>query len=68
MTKNEAVIYFGSQAALGRALGIGKASVNQWSKIPIDRQCQIEIVTGGALKADREMLSHAPAPVSTKAA
>lgn len=68
MTKIEAVTYFGSQAALGRALGIGKASVNQWSSIPIDRQCQIEVVTGGALKADRELLTHAKPQAPMKAA
>ena len=56
MKKQDAVNYFGTQAALARALGIGKASVNQWVEIPLDRQCQIEIVTDGALKADRHLL------------
>lgn len=56
MKKQEAVSHFGSQAALARALNIKKAAVSQWREIPIGRQCQIEIVTDGALKADRTKL------------
>jgi len=56
MKKQDAVSYFGSQAALARALGIGKASVGQWRDVPLDRQCQIEIITDGKLKADRHLL------------
>lgn len=53
MTKREAVDFWGSEAAVGRALGITRASVNAWDVIPIGRQYQIEVVTGGALRADR---------------
>ena len=56
MTKREAIEYFGTAAAVGRALGIGRAAVGAWDEIPIDRQCQLEIVTGGAIKADRDKL------------
>lgn len=56
MKKSDAIKHFGTQTALARALGIGKASVGQWDEIPLDRQCQIEILTAGALKADRHRL------------
>jgi hypothetical protein len=57
MTKTEALQVFKTQAALARALGIGRASVHAWGDdIPLDRQCQIEIITRGALKADRDQL------------
>jgi len=56
MTKQDAVHHFGSQAALARALGIKKSAVSEWKDIPLDRQCQIEIVSGGALIADRSRL------------
>jgi biotin operon repressor len=43
---------------LAEALGISRSAVWQWRKgIPIDRQCQIEVITQGALVADREQLA-----------
>lgn len=40
------------------ALGIGRAAVYQWGdEPPIDRQCQIEVMTSGALIADREKVN-----------
>jgi len=48
--------HFGSQAAMARALGIKQPSVFAWFKsgrIPYPRQCQIEVVTGGKVKAAR---------------
>jgi len=54
MTRSEAIRFFGSQAALAKSLGIGRASVNNWGEqIPLGRQYQLEVLTGGALKADR---------------
>jgi biotin operon repressor len=53
MTKQQAIDHFGSGAALARALGITRGSVTNWGeKIPLVRQCQIEVVTGGKLRAD----------------
>jgi len=57
MRKKEAVAYFGTQVALARALGIGKSAVSEWASIPIDRQCQLEVVTLGKLKANRDLLN-----------
>jgi DNA-binding transcriptional regulator YdaS (Cro superfamily) len=54
MSKQEAILYFGTQAALARALGIHRAAVNAWGDaIPEGRQYQIEVLTAGKLKADR---------------
>lgn len=53
MTTSNAVKYFGSKAAIARALGINKAAVSQWGEtIPEGRAYQIEVLTGGKLKAD----------------
>jgi len=55
MTKTDAISHFGTQAALARALGIHRAAINGWGEqIPIGRQYQIEVLTCGALKADRQ--------------
>lgn len=56
MNLQTAVMHFGSKAALARALGIKRAAVGEWKTIPIGRQCQLEIVTQGALRADRSKL------------
>lgn len=59
MSPQEAIDYFGSQRKLAAALGITVSAPAHWARfnaIPIDRQCQIEIVTDGALKADRSLL------------
>lgn len=57
MTPNDLVAHFHSIAEAARALKVSAPSVSQWisaGEIPIDRQCQIEIVTHGALRADRD--------------
>ena len=63
MKTNYAVEYFGSKVALARALGIHKAAVSQWGDtIPQGRAYQIEVLTGGALKADPAAPSGQPRP------
>jgi len=54
MTKAEAISFFGSGAELARRLGCQRQSVHGWREIPIGRQYQIEVLTQGALKADRQ--------------
>lgn len=57
MTTDDAISHFKSGAALARALGIHRSAIGQWGESPpIDRQCQIEVITNGTLKADRELL------------
>ena len=42
---------------MARALGVDRASVAEWrEKIPEGRQYQIQIATGGKLKADKPAL------------
>ncbi|MFB0769884.1 Cro/CI family transcriptional regulator [Aeromonas salmonicida] len=49
-----AVDYFGTKAAIADALGIKKSAVSQWGDIiPKGRAYQIEVLTGGKLKAEQ---------------
>ncbi|GKQ73934.1 hypothetical protein KAM447_04420 [Aeromonas caviae] len=58
MNKSDVLSYFGGTAATAKALGISHVAVSKWGDtIPQGRAYQIEVVTGGALKAD-------PAPTS----
>lgn len=53
MKTDLAVAYFGTRAAIARALGIKGPSVSEWGDYPpMLRQLQIERLTGGALKAE----------------
>lgn len=53
MKTESAVKYFGTKAAVADALGIKKSAVSQWGKnVPKGRAYQIEVMTGGKLKAD----------------
>jgi len=56
MKPAEALEYFGSKAELARVCGVAPPSVIEWfdnDEIPEGRQYQIELATGGKLKADR---------------
>jgi len=54
MTTKQALEYFGYQASLARSLGVKYQAIQQWGEYPpIGRQYQIEVLTGGALKAER---------------
>lgn len=58
MLTKDAIAHFGSQAALARALGIEQPSVAGWKEtVPPLRQLQLERMTGGALKADPQILT-----------
>lgn len=55
MTTDQAVKHFGSQSALARALDMHQSTVNQWRKYPPAlRQLQIEALTDGALRAEKD--------------
>ncbi len=55
MTKQQAIDYFGSQKALGQALGKAKATVSGWGEqLPRGIQFEIQVKTKGVLKADPE--------------
>ena len=54
MKLKEAVEHFGSKTKLAEALQINKSAVTNWGEsIPPGRQFEIEVKTGGILKADR---------------
>ena len=58
MNKSDVLSYFGGVAATAKALGISHVAVSKWGNtIPQGRAYQIEVLTGGELKAD-------PAPTS----
>jgi len=61
MLKKDAINYFGSGAALARALGVQRAAVSRWPDVlPELRACQVQVVTGGKLTAS--ISSSAPDP------
>jgi hypothetical protein len=64
VTPEEFVSYFKTQKAAAKSIGLAQPTIADWVKvgfIPWPRQCQIQVVTGGALMAD-------PAPVKQEAA
>ena len=55
MNIQDLVDYFGSQSAIAKALGTSDQVVSAWkvkNRIPIGRQYEIQILTGGKLRAD----------------
>lgn len=62
MRTTDVIKHFGSQAAVARALGIKPPSVAEWGDdVPPLRQLQIEKITRGALKANRDVANPAAA-------
>lgn len=60
MTPQQVIDHYGTVASAARAINIKGPSFYGWMKdgrIPIDRQCQYEVVSGGKLIADRNELS-----------
>lgn len=54
MTMQEALDHYGSRKLLADALGLWPQTVYAWGDaIPLSRQYEIEVRTGGVLKADR---------------
>lgn len=63
MTPDQVVAHYKTVAAAARAAKVKGPSFYGWIKdgrIPIDRQCQYEVLTGGALVADRDELDVTP--------
>ncbi|BBT79928.1 TPA: Cro/CI family transcriptional regulator [Aeromonas veronii] len=54
MKTADAVAHFGGIAPLAKALGVKTQAISQWKeKVPELRSYQIEVLTGGKLKADQ---------------
>lgn len=61
MTLKQLLKHYGRQADIVKALGVERAVVSAWftrGHIPETRQYQIELWTGGQLKADTRPLAH----------
>ncbi|QHC09876.1 Cro/Cl family transcriptional regulator [Aeromonas veronii] len=53
MRKHDVVTFFGGVDKTAKALGITHVAVSKWGEtIPQGRAYQIEVLTGGKLKAD----------------
>lgn len=53
MKTADAIQFFGSKAAIAKALRLSPAAISQWGEqVPMRRQFEIEHVSGGALRAD----------------
>lgn len=62
MKKQDVLSHFGGVTKTANALGINKATVSCWgATIPKGRAYQIEVLTGGKLKADPSAPSSRPA-------
>lgn len=53
MRRTDVIQHYGTQTAIAKALGIGKAFVSKWGEeVPQRYAYEIERLTNGALKAD----------------
>ncbi len=58
MTKADVIAHFKTQAKVAEALRIRQPSVAEWGEYPpLARQYQIEVLTGGVLRAERSVES-----------
>lgn len=62
MNMTDAVGHFKTKTRLAQALGISPSAVSMWGDaIPHVRQCQIQVITKGRLKADVQPTSNTQA-------
>lgn len=57
MTPNEAIEFYGSQHKLAAALRISQPAIAKWvrfGQIPPVRQYQIQVISRGKLRADKD--------------
>jgi hypothetical protein len=55
MEPSEVIQHFGTQQKVADALGLAQSSVAGWveeNRVPIGRQYQIQVLTGGVLQAE----------------
>ncbi|WP_287146664.1 Cro/CI family transcriptional regulator [Aeromonas sp.] len=63
MQKSAVLEHFGTVTATAKALGISHVAVSKWSEtIPQGRAYQIEVLTGGKLKANTRSVPLQPTP------
>lgn len=64
MKKKDAIDHFGGANKLAQALGCKPQAISQWSDlVPQGRAYQIEVLTGGKLKAGSRSTSQQPTPL-----
>ncbi len=56
MTKQEAIAFYGTQKALALALNCTREAVAMWKEVPWSRQCELELLSKGKLKADPDVM------------
>jgi 3-deoxy-7-phosphoheptulonate synthase len=57
MKTTEAIAYYGSKAALARALRLTRGAITRWGEEPpVGRQHQLQALTLGQLRADDPVL------------
>ncbi len=55
MKMEDALSFYGTKSALATALGVSKSAITLWGdQVPPMRSCQLEKLTNGQLKADKE--------------
>jgi transcriptional repressor of cell division inhibition gene dicB len=53
MTKDDVLKFFGGTVKTAEAIGVRHTTVSMWGDYPPSgRQCEIELLTGGALKRE----------------
>lgn len=53
MKKADAIEFFGSGVEMAKKLGVTKSAVSQWGEeLDYPRQCQIQVISKGKLKAE----------------
>ncbi|AUV12693.1 MULTISPECIES: Cro/CI family transcriptional regulator [Aeromonas] len=63
MKKQDAIDHFGGAAKLAQALGCKPQAISQWrDHVPQGRAYQIEVLTGGKLKAGAHSTPQQPTP------
>lgn len=56
MRKADVIAYFGDEVQTAAALEVSKQAVNMWGEIvPRGTAYEVEVITGGALKVDRDV-------------
>lgn len=63
MKTADVIAFYGTQIAVARALNCHRHAVYQWGEdVPLSRQYELEVKTGGALKSDYTLAKSARTP------